>query len=108
MLQAWHDVVNALNAFASEQRRRDSLKAAVEHSREALSLSRVRYTNGVADFITVLDAQRTLLASQQQLAQSTTSVSTNLIQLYKALGGGWEQTFPNEPPQPAAAALSLE
>jgi len=108
VLQAWHDVVNALNAFSSEQRRRDSLKAAVEHSREALSLSRVRYTNGVADFITVLDAQRTLLASQQQLAQSTTSVSTDLIQLYKALGGGWEQTFPNEPPQPVAAALSLE
>ena len=68
----------------------------------------MRYTNGVADFITVLDAQRTLLASQQQLAQSTTSVSTNLIQLYKALGGGWEQTFPNEAPQPVAAALSLE
>ena len=108
VLSAWHDVVNALNAFTSEQRRRDSLKAEVEHSREALSLSRVRYTNGVADFITVLDAERTLLASQQQLAQSTTSVSTNLIRLYKALGGGWQQTFPTEAPQPVAAALSLE
>ena len=108
VLSAWHDVVDALNAFTSEQRRRDSLKAEVEHSREALSLSRVRYTNGVADFITVLDAERTLLASQQQLAQSTTSVSTNLIRLYKALGGGWQQTFPTEAPQPVAAALSLE
>jgi NodT family efflux transporter outer membrane factor (OMF) lipoprotein len=110
VLQAWHDVVNALNAFSSEQRRRDSLKAEVGHSREALSLSRVRYANGVADFITVLDAQRTLLLSQHQLAQSTTRVSTSLIQLYKALGGGWEQTFPTEPPQPQAigAALSLE
>ncbi len=108
VLQAWHDVVNALNAFAAEQRRRDGLKAEVEHSRQALSLSRVRYANGVADFITVLDAERTLLQSQQQLAQSTTAVSSNLIQLYKALGGGWEQTFPEEPPQPVAAALSLE
>ena len=94
VLQAWHDVVNALNAFGAEQRRRDALKVGVEHSRQALALSRVRYSNGVADFITVLDAERTLLASQQQLAQSTTAVSTNLIQLYKALGGGWQQTFP--------------
>jgi NodT family efflux transporter outer membrane factor (OMF) lipoprotein len=108
VLQAWHDVVNALNAFASEQRRRDSLKAEVDHSREALSLSRVRYANGVADFITVLDAQRTLLQAQQQLAQSTTAVSTNLIQLYKALGGGWEQTFPDAPPEPVPTAVSLE
>ncbi len=108
VLQAWHEVVNAVNAFASEQLRRDSLKAEVDHSREALSLSRVRYANGVTDFITVLDAQRTLLQAQQQLARSTTSVSTNLIQLYKALGGGWEQAFSDEPPEPVAAALSLE
>ncbi len=108
MLQAWHDVVNALNAYGFEQRRRDSLKAQVEHAREALSLSRTRYNNGVADFITVLDAERTLLLAQQQLEQSTTNVSTDFIQLYKALGGGWEQTFPNEPPQPVEASLSLE
>ncbi|VTZ48093.1 RND transporter [Methylocella tundrae] len=108
VLQAWHDVINAFNAYGAEQRRRDSLKAEVDHSREALALSRTRYNNGVADFITVLDAERTLLQAQQQLAQSTTNVSTNLIQLYKALGGGWESTFPNEPPHPAEAALSLE
>jgi NodT family efflux transporter outer membrane factor (OMF) lipoprotein len=107
VLQAWHDVVNALNSVGAEQRRRDSLKAAVDHAREALSLSRVRYVNGVTDFISVLDAQRTLLQAQQQLAQSTTSVSTNLIQLYKALGGGWEQAFPDQPPEPVAAAVSL-
>ena len=78
-----------------------ALKAGVEHSRQALALSRVRYSNGVADFITVLDAERTLLASQQQLAQSTTAVSTNLIQLYKALGGGWQQTFPRSRRSPS-------
>ncbi|SFK01517.1 efflux transporter outer membrane subunit [Methylocapsa palsarum] len=104
VLQAWHDVVNALNAYGSEQRRRDSLRAEVEHSRTALMLSRVRYSNGVGDFITVLDAERTLLQSQQQLAQSTAAVSTNLVQLYKALGGGWEQTFPDQPQQTAATA----
>lgn len=104
VLQAWHDVVNALNAYGAEQRRRDSLKAEVEHSRTALALSRARYASGVGDFITVLDAERTLLQSQQQLAQSTVSVSTNLVQLYKALGGGWEPTFPDQLPQPVATA----
>ncbi len=108
VLQAWHDIVNALNAYSFEQRRRDSLNAQVGHAREALSLSRTRYNNGVTDFITVLDAERTLLQAQQQLEQSTTNVSTDFIQLYKALGGGWQQTFPIEPAQPVEASLSLE
>jgi outer membrane protein TolC len=48
----------------------------------------------VADFLDVLDAQRALLAAQLQLAESTTTVSQNLVQLYKALGGGWEAAYP--------------
>jgi outer membrane protein TolC len=44
------------------------------------------------------------LQAQQQYAQSTTSVSTNLVQLYKALGGGWELTFPDEREQAIAGA----
>jgi outer membrane protein TolC len=42
----------------------------------------------------VLDTERSLLAAQLQLAQSTTTVSANLVQLYKAIGGGWETSFP--------------
>ena len=97
VLQAWHDVVNSLVAFRTEQQRRARLKDQVDHSRRALALSRARYNTGVIDFITVLDAARTLLQAELQYAQSTTSVSTNVVQLYKALGGGWEQTFPEEP-----------
>ena len=96
VLQAWHEVVNALVAYRTEQERRVHLKAQTDHSRQALSLSRVRYTNGVANFITVLDAERTELQAELQYAQSTTAVSTNLVQLYKALGGGWEPIFPEE------------
>jgi outer membrane protein TolC len=96
VLQAWHEVVNALVAYRTEQQRRTRLKDQVDHSRRALALSRTRYT-GVTDFISVLDAERTLLQAELQHAQSTTNVSTNLVQLYKALGGGWEQTFPEEP-----------
>ncbi len=97
VLQAWHEVVNALVAYRTEQQRRARLKDQVDHSRRALALSRARYNTGVIDFITVLDAERTLLQAELQYAQSTTNVSTNVVQLYKALGGGWEQTFPEEP-----------
>jgi len=94
VLQAWHDVDNALTAYGTEQRRHDALAAAVDQDRLALDLSRQRYTQGLADFLNVLDAQRALLSAQLQLADSETSVSSNLVQLYKALGGGWEESFP--------------
>ena len=97
VLQAWHEVVNTLVAYRTEQQRRTRVKDQVVHSRRALALSRTRYDTGVIDFITVLDAARTLLQAELQYAQSTTNVSTNVVQLYKALGGGWEQTFPEEP-----------
>jgi outer membrane protein TolC len=48
------------------------------------------YSNGLVNFIDVLDAERSLYATQDQLAQSDRAVSVNLISLYKALGGGWE------------------
>jgi NodT family efflux transporter outer membrane factor (OMF) lipoprotein len=99
VLQAWHDVDNALTAYSAEQRRHDALQEAVAQNRKALNLSRQRYTQGVADFLDVLDAERSLLSAQLQLADSSTTVSSNLVQLYKALGGGWEQTFPVETAQ---------
>ena len=88
-----------------EQETRARLKEQIDHSRQALALSRTRYETGVTDFITVLVADRTLLQAELQYAQSTASVSTNLVQLYKALGGGWEQTFPEEP---AAGPVALQ
>jgi outer membrane protein TolC len=97
VLQAWHDVVNALVAYRLEKERRLRLKLQADHSRDALDLARTRYSDGVADFLTVLDAERTVLQTEQQYATSTTNASLNLVQLYKALGGGWEQTFPDTP-----------
>jgi NodT family efflux transporter outer membrane factor (OMF) lipoprotein len=102
VLQAWHDVDNAMTAYDAEQRRRDQLATAVRASQTALNLARQRYTQGVADFLDVLTAQRTLLAAQQQYADSTTTISTNLVTLYKALGGGWETDMPTT--QTASAA----
>jgi NodT family efflux transporter outer membrane factor (OMF) lipoprotein len=97
VLTALHEVDNALTAYRTEQARRQQLMDAVAENRQALDLARARYAQGVADFLDVLDAQRALLASQLQLSDSTTTVSNNLVALYKALGGGWETDLPEAP-----------
>ena len=104
VLQAWHDVVNAMTAYRTEQDRRVHLKNQVEHARAALVLARSRYAQGVAEFTTVLDDARTVLQAEQQLAQSTASVSTDLVALYKALGGGWALTYPDPGATPVFVA----
>jgi NodT family efflux transporter outer membrane factor (OMF) lipoprotein len=91
VLQAWHDVVNTLSAYRFEQQKRSRLAAQVEHARAALGLARTRYNDGVADFTTVLDTARTVNQAEQQYVQSTVNVSVDAVQLYKALGGGWQQ-----------------
>ena len=94
VLQAWHDVDNALDAYQREQERRGQLVQAVAQNQRALSLAQSRYQEGVANFLDVLTAETNLLSTQQQLANSTTTVSDDLVALYKALGGGWEDTYP--------------
>jgi multidrug efflux system outer membrane protein len=89
VLGALHEVDNALAAYAADQSRNTLLSASVAHNRDALDLSRQRYASGLASFIDVLDAERTLQQNQLSLADATTAVSTDLIGLYKALGGGW-------------------
>ncbi len=96
VLRSWHEVDNALTAYDTEQRRRDALARAVVQNRRALAQAQTRYSAGVADFLSVLDAQRSLLSTEDALAQSTTAVSGNLVSIYKALGGGWETALPEE------------
>jgi outer membrane protein TolC len=96
VLNAWHEVDNALSAYDAEQRRRDQLVKAVAENQRALSLAQDRYAQGVSDFLEVLNAQRELLATQQLLADSTTTIDTDLVAIYKALGGGWETGFPEQ------------
>ena len=96
VLQAWHEVDDALTAYKAEQARRDELVQAVAENKRALALAQSRYQEGVSDFLDVLTAQRNLLQTQQELANATTTVSANLVALYKALGGGWEMDLPVE------------
>jgi len=89
VLSALEEVENALAAYANEQVRRQSLLDATQAAERAVDLARVKYAAGLIDFQVVLDAQRSLLSLQGQLAQSDGTVTSNLIALYKVLGGGW-------------------
>jgi outer membrane protein, multidrug efflux system len=91
VLTALKDVETALVAYAKEQEHRKALAQAVENNRRAVDLSMQLYLAGRTDFLNVLTAQRSLFLTEEALAQSTKNLGTNLIALYKALGGGWEE-----------------
>ncbi|MGA2564852.1 MAG: TolC family protein, partial [Steroidobacteraceae bacterium] len=74
----------------ADQDRQAWLQNTVAQNRDALDLTRARYRSGVASFIEVLDAERTLRQNELALAQSQTAVSEDLVALYRALGGGWD------------------
>jgi NodT family efflux transporter outer membrane factor (OMF) lipoprotein len=89
VLTALEEVENALVAYGEEQNRRQALAEATDAAQLAAELARNQYASGLIDFQSVLDAERSLLTFQDQLAQSRGQVTSNLISLYKALGGGW-------------------
>jgi NodT family efflux transporter outer membrane factor (OMF) lipoprotein len=90
VLTALEDAENALTAYAKEQVRREALSRSAQADRQALDLSDQLYKSGLADFLQVLDSERSLFAAQDALVQSDQTISLNLVQLYKALGGGWQ------------------
>jgi multidrug efflux system outer membrane protein len=90
VLTALQEVEDALVNYAKEESRRRTLADAADANRRAVDLANQLYAAGRTDFLSVLQAQRDLYASQDALIQSTRSVSTNLITLYKSLGGGWQ------------------
>src|SRR5262249_39620713 len=90
ILLALEETENALVDFQRQQARRDFLRASAQASEKASGLAKLRYQFGVADFLTVLDAERTRLIAEDLLADSETRTAITLIAVYKALGGGWE------------------
>jgi len=89
VLTALRETEDSLTAYGREQQRREKLLGAVESSQRATQLATELYTRGLTDFLSVLDAQREQLASEDSLVQSDTAVLTDLVALYKSLGGGW-------------------
>ena len=89
ILVALEDVENAMVSLDRERVRRDQLLVAVETSEQSVSLVHTQYISGLTDFQNYLDAQRSLISRQDELAVSEGAVVQNLIALNKALGGGW-------------------
>ena len=90
VLVAAEEVDNALVSYVCQKQRRTHLHNEVEASRRSVVLSQQRYVGGDMDFQRVLDSQRSLLNSEEQLASTEANVAIAVIQLYRALGGGWQ------------------
>ena len=93
VLSAIEEVENALVVYARGQQKLGLLQAAVTAARSAAELAGYQYTTGMTGFSDVLDAQRSLLSFEDQLVESRGAVLSGLVQLYKALGGGWQPDF---------------
>ena len=90
VLRAAQEVEDALAGFLNAQEAMVFEQNAVTAAQRSVELALVQYREGAIDYQRVLDAQRSLLREQNNLARRRSSVATNLIALYKALGGGWE------------------
>lgn len=90
VLTAIEEVDGALEDYYQQKKRYRYLKLSADESEKAMKLARLRYENGYTDFLDVLDAERTLLEAQNELAISETLLGTSLVSVYKSLGGGWE------------------
>ena len=88
--RALEETDNALQNFSREEERRATLQQAARASTQAARFARQKFEIGSGDFFSVLDAERSQLDINAQLAQSETQLLLNLIAIYKALGGGWE------------------
>jgi NodT family efflux transporter outer membrane factor (OMF) lipoprotein len=100
VIRAAQEVEDALTGFLNAQDATVHEQNSVQAAERSVQIAVTQYREGAVDFQRVLDAQRSLLQEQNALAQTRSSVTTNLIALYKALGGGWEsrQGQPFVPP----------
>jgi NodT family efflux transporter outer membrane factor (OMF) lipoprotein len=90
VLKATQEVEDALAVFLNAQHAMVYEQNAVTSAQRAVELALVQYREGAMDYQRVLDAERSLLQEQNSLVRTSSDVSTSLIALYKALGGGWE------------------
>jgi NodT family efflux transporter outer membrane factor (OMF) lipoprotein len=106
VLRAWHEVDNALDAWAAQRHQHAELLISYEQSKDALRVAERGFQEGAADYLSVLTAQRNLLASQTQLNASATGGTLTIVNLYKSLGGGWNPGELERASQPAEAAFA--
>jgi NodT family efflux transporter outer membrane factor (OMF) lipoprotein len=97
VLQAQGEVENAIIAFLKTRQHLESFQLAEAAARRAYDISSEQYQDGLVDFNTVLNTLRTLFAQQEQLVVTQGTVATNMVEVYRALGGGWEIRKDQEP-----------
>jgi len=90
VLSAFKEVEDALAAYSNEQERHKALAQAVAANQLAVHLANERYQNGLTAFLDVLTSQSALYQAQSLLVASESELASNLVVLYKALGGGWQ------------------
>ena len=90
VLRAWKEVDDALTDYREAQRRRIDVARSVTENQAALQAARQRYSEGATNFLDVTATQALLLQSENDLSDSDTQIAVGLINLYRALGGGWE------------------
>ena len=100
---AFREVADALAGRATLADQLSAMQAQAAAERDRFRLADLRYRNGIANYLDLLDAQRSLFAIEQALAQVRLAQRANEVQLYKALGGGWTDY---QPPMPPVAAAS--
>jgi outer membrane protein TolC len=113
VLHALAEVEDALVAYAKERTRHEALVASAQDFKRSELLARDRYEEGYANYLEVLEAQRSLYSAQDSVVQSDQQLIDNLIAIYKALGGGWEdaqiqpasELVPTTPRQASTSAL---
>ncbi|MFC4308474.1 efflux transporter outer membrane subunit [Steroidobacter flavus] len=91
VLRAWHEIETALSGYSAEQEHNRELSSALAASRDAYDIARVRYNHGMINYLGELEARRTLLQTERAYSQSNIQLGTQLVAVYKALGGGWPQ-----------------
>ncbi len=89
VLRALEESENALIAYDRTRRAAAHLEEAAAAGREGARLARVRFENGIADFLPVLDAERSQLEAEDRLVETRTRAATSLVAVYKTIAGGW-------------------
>ena len=90
VLRALEETENAFVTYGSQRERLESVVEQATASRTAAELARIQYREGALDFLRLLDAERTLLQAEDEVATAEANLNASVVLIYKALGGGWE------------------
>jgi NodT family efflux transporter outer membrane factor (OMF) lipoprotein len=106
VLNALREVEDALVSYRTDRKARERIVQTIDASQISLNLAQARYAAGVADFLQVLDSERTLVTARQQLVQTDMTLTNDVVALYRALGGGWEMDQAKAAPVPGVPPLT--